>query len=94
MWPGRVGVGERDGTGEGGALGLQPYLLLASSSLSASSAWFFGRGSCRGAGGGGLGALLSATRPGGDPPWVRIHLVERGKRKKKKYVGWVGARNE
>jgi hypothetical protein len=31
-------------------------------------AWFFGRGgSCRGAGGGGWGALLSATRPGGRP---------------------------
>lgn len=93
MWPGRVGVGERGrGTGEGALWGCSltsswPPLPCAAST----PAWFFGRGgSCRGAGGGGWGALLSATRPGGRPSLGPGSTWWRGERKKRNMWGGSG----
>lgn len=93
MWrsQGEAEVGRR-----GGSLGCS----LTSSwppppCVASTPAWFFGRGgSCRGAGGGGWGALLSATRPGGRPSLGPGSTWWGDGKEKKKDVGWVGARNE
>ena len=67
MWPSHWG--SRGGTAQRAIWGCSLTSSWPPPPCAASTpAWFFGRGgSCRGAGGGGWGALLSATRPGGRP---------------------------